>query len=114
MVNWKKLDKAEVLNMIEEDSKNKTVIIFKHSTSCSISAMALNRLERSWKEDEMANIDAYYLDLISFRNISNTIAQKFSIEHQSPQILVIKNGVCTYDNSHMGISYQAIKDQVLA
>lgn len=114
MVNWKKLDKVEVLNSIEADSKNKAVIIFKHSTSCSISAMALNRLERSWKEDEMANTDAYYLDLLSYREISNAIAQKFGIDHQSPQILVIKNGVCTYDNSHMGISYQSVKDQISA
>ncbi len=112
MVNWKKLDNVAALDTIEADSKNKTVVIFKHSTSCSISAMALNRLERSWKEEEMENTDAYYLDLLSYRDISNAIAQKFGIEHQSPQILVIKGGVCTYDNSHMGISYQSVKDQL--
>ncbi len=114
MVNWKKLNNVEVLNKIEEDSKNKTIIIFKHSTSCSISGMALNRLERSWKEEEMENTDAYYLDLLANRDISNAIAQKFGIEHQSPQILIIKEGICTYDNSHMGINYQLLKEQVSA
>ncbi len=114
MVNWKKLDNIDLLNSIAEESKDKTIVIFKHSTSCSISAMALNRLERSWKDEEMENTDPYYLDLLSYRNISNEIAQKFGVDHQSPQVLIIKNGVCTYDNSHMGISYQSIKNEVLA
>ena len=114
MLDWKKLDKLEELEHIKELSKEKPVIIFKHSTSCSISAMALNRLERSWNETEMSSADAYYLDLIANRDVSNAIAAEFGVEHQSPQILVIKNGTCIYDNSHMGISYSDVKEQALA
>lgn len=113
-MNWKKLDRIEQLEELKEASATRPIVIFKHSTSCSISGMALNRLERSWEDEEMAIADAYYLDLISFREISNAIAEVFAVAHQSPQILIIKDGNCIYDNSHMGISYQDIKSEVMA
>ncbi|MGM0580289.1 MAG: bacillithiol system redox-active protein YtxJ [Bacteroidota bacterium] len=113
-MNWNRLDSKEVLDNIIEESKTNPVVIFKHSTSCSISAMALNRLERSWKDNEMGEVKAYYLDLISYRDISNAVAEKFGVMHQSPQILLIKNGECVYDDSHMGISYQNLKSGVAA
>lgn len=112
MIDWKKLDNKEILQTIVEDQSDKTFVIFKHSTSCSISAMTLNRLERSWDSKEMEKVDAYYLDLLSYREISNAIAEKFGVDHESPQVLVIKNGQCIYDNSHMGISYQSLKEQI--
>jgi bacillithiol system protein YtxJ len=113
-MNWKKLDSIETIEQIKKDSATHPVVIFKHSTSCSISAMALNRLERSWDDAEMEVAHAYYLDLLSNRDISNVLAQEFAVDHQSPQVLVIKNGKCIYDNSHMGISYRDIKGEVLA
>jgi bacillithiol system protein YtxJ len=113
-MNWERLESRDTLDKLIDESKQNPVVIFKHSTSCSISAMALNRLERSWNNEEMSKVKAYYLDLISFRDLSNTIAEKFGIMHQSPQVLVIKNGECVYDNSHMGISYQNLKSEVAA
>ncbi|WMN12559.1 bacillithiol system redox-active protein YtxJ [Marivirga salinae] len=113
-MNWNRLDSKETLDKIIEDSNENPIVIFKHSTSCSISAMALNRLERSWNESEMAEVKAYYLDLISYRDISNTVAEIFGVMHQSPQVLLIKNGECVYDDSHMGISYQNLKSGVAA
>lgn len=71
--------------------------------------MALDRLQRSWSEEEMKNLKPYYLDLISYRDISNHIAQEFGVDHQSPQVIVIKNGEAVYDNSHMGINYEELK-----
>jgi bacillithiol system protein YtxJ len=113
-MNWNKLDSIEIVDKIIEESKEKPVVIFKHSTSCSISAMALNRLERSWNENEMTEVKPYYLDLISYRNVSNAVAEKFGIMHQSPQVLLIKDGKSVYDDSHMGISYQNLKSGVTA
>jgi bacillithiol system protein YtxJ len=113
-MNWNRLESNENLDEIIEESNDQPIVIFKHSTSCSISAMALNRLERSWDDKEMSEVKAYYLDLISNRDISNAVAEKFSIMHQSPQILLIKNGACIYDDSHMGISYQSLKSGVSA
>ncbi|RUA37047.1 MAG: bacillithiol system redox-active protein YtxJ [Bacteroidetes bacterium] len=113
-MNWNRLDKIDTLDKIIEESKENPVVIFKHSTSCSISAMALNRLERSWNENEMSEVKAYFLDLISYRDISNAVAEKFGVMHQSPQVLLIKNGECVYDDSHMGISYQNLKSGIAA
>lgn len=111
-MNWNRLDSKETLDKIIEESNENPVVIFKHSTSCSISAMALNRLERSWNDSEMGEVKAYYLDLISYRDISNAVVEEFGVTHQSPQILLIKNGECVYDDSHMGISYQNLKSGI--
>ena len=95
------------LEEINRRSESKSQVIFKHSTRCSISSVAKGRLERSRVPP---GADFHYLDLISFRNISNKIAQVFKIHHESPQILVIKNGECIYDESHMGIRMEEIEE----
>jgi bacillithiol system protein YtxJ len=110
-MNWKQLTEINQLAQIKEESKNQTVVIFKHSTRCSISAMALNRLEKNW--DEKANkIIPYYLDLIAYRNISNQIAEDFKVYHESPQLLIIKNGECTFDASHSEIAYSEMLTEI--
>jgi bacillithiol system protein YtxJ len=88
-----------------QSSYEEVILIFKHSTRCSISSMALNRME----DTENKTIDrCYYLDLLSFREISNRIESDFNVKHQSPQILVIKNGKCIFHTSHSNISWSAI------
>ncbi|MTI21990.1 bacillithiol system redox-active protein YtxJ [Fulvivirga sp. RKSG066] len=109
-MNWNQLQSNDLLDKIKEESKSQPVLIFKHSTRCSISSMALNRLERSWDESEMEGLKPYYLDLISYRNISDQIASDFGVEHASPQVIVIKDGAAVYDNSHMGISYEELQE----
>jgi len=82
-------------------------VIFKHSTRCGISAMAKSRLERS---TPVENADFYYLDLINYRSLSRKVAEEFNVYHESPQVLVIRNGECIYDESHLGISMEDIKE----
>lgn len=101
----------DIINLSKEQSPSGvTVLIFKHSTRCSISSMALNRLESKWIDDE--KIPAYYLDLLNHRDISNEIAIVFSVEHASPQVLLIKNGVSVYNASHTNISASDILEAV--
>ncbi len=110
---WHKLSHIEELNTIQNLSKEdfiKGVLIFKHSTRCSISSMALNRLESKWNDDKQ--IPTYYLDLLSFREISNEIANMYSVEHASPQVLLIKNGKCFYHASHTAISASSIMTEI--
>lgn len=109
-MNWYKLTDESQLGVIKEESAQQPVLIFKHSTTCSISAMAYSRMERNWKDD--VGIKPYYLDLLRFRSISNQIASEFGVEHESPQVLLIHNGACVYDASHMGISFQALQQAV--
>jgi bacillithiol system protein YtxJ len=104
-MNWISLTTEEQLSYIKEKSVTVPQVIFKHSTRCSISSMVLDRLERSSTPE---SIDFYYLDLIANRNISNKIAEVFNVYHESPQILIIKNGECIYDESHMGIRMDEI------
>jgi bacillithiol system protein YtxJ len=109
-MNWITLTEETQLAQINEQSKTIPVVIFKHSTRCSISSMAKSRLEREKAPD---NIPFYYLDLLKHRNISNKIAADYHITHESPQVLLIKNGECTYEETHNGIDMHEIADQCL-
>jgi bacillithiol system protein YtxJ len=104
-MNWKEFSGEEELETIKKRSSEKIQVIFKHSTRCSISTMAKGRLERA---NEPNNIDFNYLDLIAHRNISSKIADDFDVEHASPQVLIIKDGICIYDESHSAISMDEI------
>lgn len=99
-MNWITLDKIEQLEQINTASAEKPQLIYKHSTRCSISAMAKNRL---YKNELPEGIDFYYLDIISYRDISNKIAEMYGVRHESPQVLLIKDGKCVYDESHSAI-----------
>jgi len=99
---WIPLNDIQQLNHIEEKSKTKTQVIFKHSTRCGISRMVINQFVDSYSLTEK-DIDLYYLDLLSFRDVSNEVGYKFQVVHQSPQLLVIKNGVVVAHNSHGAI-----------
>jgi bacillithiol system protein YtxJ len=105
-MEWKVLNENSQLEEIIRDSETRPQIIFKHSTRCSISAVAKGRLDRGTPPSDS---DFYYLDLIRYRDISNKIADTFRIHHESPQVLVIRNGQCVYDESHMGINLKEIQ-----
>jgi len=110
-MNWINLTDDQQLATIREESNTRPVVIFKHSTRCAISSMAKNRLERSVQPEQ---IDFYYLDLIRHRGISNKIAEDFQVHHESPQILLIKNGECIYEESHNGIDMDEIAKMAAA
>ncbi len=102
-MNWIKLESEQGLQDILKNSAVKPAFIFKHSTRCSISQTALNRVERDWKPELANEVSPYYLDLLSFRPISNLIAESLGVQHESPQVLVIKNGKCVYSATHFDI-----------
>lgn len=99
------------LDEIDAVSETKPVVIFKHSTRCSISRFALKQFDAafSYPEDK---IDWYLLDLLNHRDISNEMAYRYNVQHQSPQILVIKNGKAVYHDSHDGIDANDLKQFV--
>jgi bacillithiol system protein YtxJ len=112
-MKWLELTEEKEIEAIKEQSAVHPVLIFKHSTRCSTSAAALDRLERNWKDSEMKSMTPYYLDLISYRTISKKVQDTFYVEHESPQVLVIKNGKCIYKASHFEINYKEIKELAL-
>jgi monothiol bacilliredoxin len=102
-MNWISLESAEQLSGIKQ--KEGYSIIFKHSSRCSISLMAKRRLELDG-DHLPENLPVYFLDLIKYRDVSNLVAQDFQVHHQSPQLLLIKDGECILDQSHGGISVE--------
>lgn len=104
-MDWKVLSNEAELEEIIRRSESRPQVIFKHSTRCSVSTVAKGRLERF---DVPSNMDFYFLDLIRYRDLSNKISEQFLVEHESPQVLVIKNGECVYDESHISINMQDI------
>ncbi len=104
-MNWISLVSEKQLQEIKEKSKQKPQVIFKHSTRCGVSSVVKHRLE---KGSEPEGMDFYFLDLIKYRPISNLIAQDFNVYHESPQVLIIRNGKSIYDESHSGIDLQEI------
>jgi bacillithiol system protein YtxJ len=109
-INWIPLTSLEQLDQIEAESKYKQILIFKHSTRCSISKMALKQFEREYDLDD--KVKAYFLDLIAHRDVSNEIASRFNVTHQSPQLLLIKDGKSIYNVSHSDIDAEALKSKV--
>ncbi|MEZ4796770.1 MAG: bacillithiol system redox-active protein YtxJ [Flavobacteriaceae bacterium] len=99
---WIHLNSINQLVEIEDKSKTKTQVIFKHSTRCGISRMVLNRFIEAYNVD--ANLDLYYLDLLSYRDVSNEVGYKFQVLHESPQLLIIKNGITVTHASHGAIN----------
>ncbi len=84
------------------------VLIFKHSTRCAISHLAWSRFKRGWSKSK-EDLPVYYLDLLKHRDISNKIAERYGVKHQSPQILLLKAGDCIYNASHTAISPAGIE-----
>lgn len=101
-VPWHVLSKMEQLDEIVEESKTTPVAIFKHSTRCGISRGVLKLLERNYNITD-AQLKLYYLDLLENRGISNEIATRFKVHHESPQMIVLKNGVVVHHDSHHSI-----------
>lgn len=111
MTPWQEINSGLDIEKIKEASHGKPVLIFKHSTTCPISSAAKDRIERNWS-DLHENVEPFFLDLLSHRDLSNAIADEFAVRHESPQILLIKNGACVYDESHFGIRASSIKSEL--
>ena len=99
---WIELNIVDQLNDISKKSESKTQFIFKHSTRCGISRMVMNQFIAAYDVD--INADLYYLDILNYRDVSNEVRHKFEVQHESPQLLVLKNGVAVAHASHGAIN----------
>ncbi len=106
---WTELNKSDQIEQLIKQSYERPQVIFKHSISCGISAMAKHKLEMNWERD--IDSDFYYLDLLSFRSVSNEIASRFNVTHQSPQLIIIRDGKAIDKVSHHAIHFDWIKER---
>jgi bacillithiol system protein YtxJ len=109
-INWNELTDLGQLNEIIATSNEKPVAIFKHSTRCSVSRMALKQFENEFNSSD--KVTPYFLDLIAHRDISNEIATRFGVYHQSPQLILIKEGKAIYNVSHSDIDAEELKKKL--
>lgn len=111
-VPWHPLTRLEQLDEIVKLSEKKTVVIFKHSTRCGISRMVLRSFEKEFEDEPEGAFRLYFLDLLSNRDISDEIAGRFDVRHESPQMLVIKDGKVVHHDSHHSIKAATLAEFV--
>lgn len=109
MSNWTDLKEIPQIDSIK--ASNGYSVIFKHSTRCSVSAMAKRSFERDWNVIP-SEVKFYFLDLISHRDVSAYIAEVFQVHHESPQLLLVKDGECILDASHGDISADEVAEVI--
>ncbi|MEZ7876949.1 MAG: bacillithiol system redox-active protein YtxJ [Polaribacter sp.] len=102
-LTWLPLTSSEQLETIKTESNTASVLIFKDSTRCGISKMVIKQFEKLFTEENQ-HLKVYYLDLLNYRDISNEIAVKFQVMHQSPQLIVVRNGTAVHHASHNDIT----------
>ena len=113
-MNWNALTSVnQISSLIQESNSgtNEGVLILKHSTRCSVSFFAKKNLESSWNISS-DKLPTYYLDLIKYREVSDQLAEIFEVRHESPQLLLIRNGSCSYSATHSQISAEAVESQI--
>lgn len=108
---WHVLSSVEQLKTVLKASHEKPVLLFKHSTRCSISMMALNSFQRSWAGTP-EQMDIYYLDLLNHRDVSDAIAEETHVQHQSPQVIVLKNEEVVYTATHSSIDARSALNSI--
>jgi bacillithiol system protein YtxJ len=108
MINWKRIESEEQLEELINSSHDTPAAVFKSSHRCGASAFARQRLESQWQNGH-GEIDFYFLDIIPNREISNEIAARFRVSHQSPQVILIRDGQSVYDASHYRVSAANLK-----
>lgn len=104
----KELTSIEQLKNVIQESHSNKIAIFKHSTSCGISRMVLKTFEKDIVNIKLEGTQVYYLDLLAHRDVSNAIASTLDIVHESPQLLIIENGIAVYNASHSEIDAQSL------
>jgi len=110
-MKWNDLTQIQQLDTLVEESAQMPVILFKHSTRCPVSRMALKNFENEYGIEE-GSAKPYFLDLIAHRDVSNEIASRFGVTHQSPQVIVVKNGQAVYNESHDAIDAGVVKGKI--
>lgn len=110
-ISWNHLSSLQQLQEAIQNSDSTPVVLFKHSTRCGVSSMALNRLDSS---EDLAKSSAnfYFIDLLAFREISQAVSEEFHIQHESPQLIIVKNGQARYHASHSDIRPNTLLEQI--
>ena len=110
-IEWDTLESVDQLDNIIKNSSIKPKVLFKHSTRCGISRMVLKQFENGYQKAD-DQVTYYFLDLLNYREVSNAIAEKLQVTHQSPQVIVLRNEEVIHSESHHGIDIKKVQEIV--
>ena len=110
-IQWDTLESIDQLDNIIKNSSIKPKVIFKHSTRCGISRMVFNQFQKGYESND-DNVTYYLLDLLSYRDVSNAVAQKLNVVHQSPQVIILFDKEVIHTESHHGIDIKKVQQIV--
>ena len=103
----------EQLDALLETSRQRPIAIFKHSGVCGTSAQAYDELE-AFLQDGGSDADVYVVDVLANRQLSQAITARFSVRHESPQVLVVRNGEVRWHGSHFRVTAENVRKALLA
>ncbi len=109
--NWNVLTEEEELQGVMEASHNRLQLVYKHSFTCGICHMTLENIEDSFDELE-EQADMHFVDVKNARPVSNLLADKLDVRHESPQVIIIREGKAVWDESHHAIKGEEILKQL--
>ncbi|WP_340073582.1 bacillithiol system redox-active protein YtxJ [Leptobacterium sp. I13] len=112
IINWIPLTTIEQLDQLVEESTHKLAVIFKHSKRCGISRMILRNFQDTYDIEDDKAVNLYFLDILSYRNVSDEVAARFQVWHESPQLVILKNKKIVYHNSHSNIRADDVKGYI--
>lgn len=101
--HFQRVQDLKGLQVLLEQSKEKPVVIFKHSTTCPVSAGAYQQMAAL--KDEVALVEVQ-----SARDISSEIASSTGVEHASPQVIILRNGKPVWHTSHWDITKETVEN----
>lgn len=108
MIPWTDLKDLSQLDEVDDQSAEVPVLVFKHSTRCGVSSLALKRIEGEWDSASL-NVKPYFLDLLKYRSVSDAISSRWHVRHESPQMILIRNRSVVCHASHDGIDLSILK-----
>ncbi len=110
-VRWIPLERKEQLKGITGRSDEVLQVIFKNSLTCGVSGMVRRSFETNLSIPE-GKADLHMLHIQDNRELSDEVSRAFEIRHESPQLLLIKNGKVVHHASHGQISFVDLTEWV--
>lgn len=114
MATMYKFETIEQLDRALAASVTKPLLLLKHSTRCPVSAKALQEMEAYLQGTPASNIEYGIIYIVEDRSVSNEVAARLSVKHESPQVILIQDGRAVWNTSHYDITKGRLQETLSA
>lgn len=112
MTDLKEITSTDALAEAIQSSEQQPVLFFKHSSTCGISQRAFGEFERYLESPESSKVQNCLVVVQTAREVSNELARVLSVQHESPQAILVKGGQAVWNDSHMALKADVLKSAV--